>query len=65
MIMEECYVEIFQYADQDGNPLEKSKIEKRMGPLSKHRAERVRNGAEINLNHDMYAVRIVHKERKP
>jgi hypothetical protein len=35
-----------------------AEVIKRMGPMPERRAERVKRGAEINLNHDDYYVRI-------
>lgn len=37
-------------------------VEKRMGPMSEHQAERVESGASRNLNHDEYFVRVVSEE---
>jgi hypothetical protein len=37
------------------------KVIKEMGPLPKGRAERVEDGANINLNHAEYHTRIVEK----
>lgn len=34
-------------------------VVERMGPMSERTAERVENGALINLNHDEYFTRIV------
>lgn len=56
------YVEIFKHVDDDGKPLEKSEVVKRMGPMGVRQADKVRAGAEINLNYDQYAVRVVHEE---
>jgi hypothetical protein len=35
---------------------------KRMGPMSPRKADSVRRGAEINLNHERYRVRIKSEE---
>ncbi len=39
--------------------LEGAEVVKRMGPMSERRAEKVENGALINLNHDAYFTRTV------
>jgi hypothetical protein len=49
---ERFYVEIVK----DGPPEE---VVKRMGPMHERRADKVADGASINLNHDEYSVRIV------
>lgn len=49
--MEQFYVEIFR--DKD------SKVMSRMGPMSERRAEKVEDGAGINLNWEEYSTRIV------
>jgi hypothetical protein len=45
------YVEIVR---DDG-----SHVDRRLGPFPKHKAEKVENGAIINLDHDRYTTRIV------
>lgn len=45
------YVEIVE--DETG------KVERRMGPMSERRAERVADGASINLDHERFSVRTV------
>ena len=47
------YVEIVEIATD--------KVIKRMGPMSEKKAERIENGASINLNREEYFVRIVSK----
>lgn len=47
------YVEIVK---DDTNEVVKS-----MGPMSEHRAEKVADGALINLDHEHYSVRTVQK----
>lgn len=34
-------------------------VVKRMGPMNERKAEKVADGASINLNHDAYSIRIV------
>ena len=43
------YVEIVQYDDET--------IVRRMGPMSRHQADKVERGVEINLNHERFFVR--------
>ena len=45
------YVEIVEY--------EKGKVVKRMGPMFEYKADKVDDGANINLNHEKYYTRIV------
>lgn len=45
------YVEIYRFSD--------GHVESRMGPMSERSAQKVRSGANINLNHDEWGVRIV------
>ncbi len=47
----EYYVEIYRKSDGE--------IQERMGPMPERRAERVESGANINLNHENYATRMV------
>lgn len=49
-----CYVEIVKN-DEDGEQA----VVKRMGPMSEWKAEKVEDGANININHDEYYTRIV------
>ena len=51
------YVEIVKRGDPE-------EVVKRMGPMSFHQAARVDAGANINLNHEEYSVRMT-RERKP
>jgi hypothetical protein len=37
---------------------ESGNVETRMGPMDKRRAERVKQGADINLDHDNFVVKI-------
>lgn len=46
------YVEIVKY----GEPEE---VVKRMGPMAERQADKVDNGANMNLNHEEYYTRIV------
>lgn len=39
------------------------KVVKKMGPMEESKANKVAAGAEINLNHDEYFVRIVQAKR--
>ena len=39
--------------------IESGEVVNRMGPHDQRAAERIKRGAEINLNHDDYFVRIV------
>jgi hypothetical protein len=48
---EQVYVEIVEH--------EGDRVEKRMGPMSRYKAGKVERGAEINLDHEHYFVRIV------
>lgn len=43
---------------------EGEKVEQRLGPMAESAAERTKRGAEINLNHDDYFVRIVGGEKR-
>lgn len=52
-----CYVEIVKI-DEDGDKA----IVKRMGPMSEWKAEKVEDGANINLNHDEYYTRIIEEK---
>lgn len=54
--MAQVYVEIVK---DKGN-----EVVKRMGPMGEQRADRVADGASINLNWDEYSVRIVPKKKK-
>ena len=45
------YVEIVKH--------EKEEVVKRMGPMTEHKADKVDDGANINLNHEEYYTRIV------
>lgn len=38
------------------------RVERRMGPMSERQAERVERGAEINLNHERFYVRVIDAE---
>jgi hypothetical protein len=38
---------------------ETDKVVKRMGPMSERKAEKVERGAEINLDHEHFFVRVV------
>ncbi len=49
-IKDNHYVEIVE--------IKTKKVEKRMGPYSINKAEKVQRGAEINLNWDSYFTRI-------
>jgi hypothetical protein len=49
--MNDWYVEIVE--------TETGKVEKRMGPMSERKAEKVEDGANINLDHENYHTRIV------
>ncbi len=49
--MKSHYVEIVE--------IETGNVERRMGPMSASQADSVEAGAEINLNHDSYFVRVV------
>jgi hypothetical protein len=51
---EQFYVEIRPYTED-----EKDSGFTRMGPMSRHNAEKVDRGANINLNHSKYYTRIV------
>lgn len=46
----QSYVEIVRYEGEE--------IVKRMGPMSERKADKVMDGADINLNHEDYFVRI-------
>lgn len=48
---DEWYVEI---VEKEGD-----RVEKRMGPRSHREAEKIARGAEINLNHERFYVRVV------
>jgi len=48
------YVEIVKYDNEE--------IIKRIGPMSKKKAERVDNGVNINLNHKDYYTKIVEED---
>ena len=48
------YVEIVEDATEE--------VVKRMGPMTKHKAEKVEDGAGINLNWDRFSTRIVEEE---
>lgn len=47
------YVEIVNDQTQE--------VVKAMGPMSEHSADKVADGASINLNHDDYFVRVVQR----
>jgi hypothetical protein len=47
----EVYVEIVNY--------DTGEVVSRMGPMSEHKAGRVEDGANINLDHENYFTRIV------
>jgi hypothetical protein len=47
------FVEIVEIATE--------KVIKRMGPMDARKAQRVQAGADVNLNHEQYLVRIVNK----
>lgn len=47
----QVFVEIVRY--------EGGEVVKRMGPMSRHSAEKVDDGANINLNHEQFFTRIV------
>tara|TARA_R110000868_G_scaffold297468_4_gene557798 strand:+ start:2046 stop:2216 length:171 start_codon:yes stop_codon:yes gene_type:complete len=49
------YVEIVKF-DTD-------EVVKRMGPFSERRADRVQDGANINLDHDNYFTRVVMEDQ--
>jgi hypothetical protein len=51
--MDNTYVEIVEIVDGKDN------VVKRMGPMSKRKAEKVDGGANINLNHEKFFTRIV------
>ena len=53
--MNNVFVEIVKYGDKDAPEI----IVTRMGPMSESKADRVESGANINLNHEQYFVRIV------
>lgn len=50
---EQWFVEIVRYR----NPTDE--VVKRMGPMSRTKAEKVDDGANINLNHELFYTRIV------
>lgn len=52
--MNSWYVEIYNYHNGE--------VVETMGPMPESRAERVMNGALINLNHKEYSVRMVERE---
>lgn len=52
--MKDYYVEIYK--------LESGEVVRKMGPHSESRANRIADGASINLNHDTHAVRVVDEE---
>lgn len=49
--MKEVFVEIVE--------IDTDKVIKRMGPMSERKADRVEDGASMNLNHAKYFTRIV------
>ena len=51
---EQFFVEIVKHGGNGHDT-----VEKRMGPMSERRAERVDGGANINLNHEEFFTRIV------
>lgn len=53
--MSEHYTEIVRWAEDDHD----DEVIERMGPYPQRVAEKVARGAEINLNHDSYFVRVV------
>lgn len=53
--VDEWYVEIVERST-DFAP---ERIEKRMGPRSHREAEKIARGAEINLDHERFYVRVV------
>lgn len=55
--MKQVYVEIVEYVTD--------RVEKRMGPMSDRKAERVDNGANINLDHERFYTRIVEAPDAP
>lgn len=56
------FVEVVEMAEKDTAGPEK--VIKRMGPILRERdAERLKNGADINLNHERFFTRIVTGER--
>lgn len=48
------FVEIFEDETED--------VMSRMGPMTRHKAEKVEAGARINLNEDKFSIRIVSEE---
>lgn len=54
MSSQDFFVEIYE--------LETNKVANRMGPHSESRANRIADGASINLNHERFAVRVVDEE---
>jgi len=54
--MKMFHVEIVRFKDK--------KVVKRMGPLPERQAERVDDGANINLNHEEYYTRLVEAKKK-
>ena len=52
--MDNYYVEIVEY--------DTAKAVKSMGPFSEHRADKVDNGANINLNHNEFFTQIVQRD---
>lgn len=51
IVNDKVYVEIVEYNT--------GKVIKRMGPMTRHSAERVDDGVNINLNHEEFYTRIV------
>ena len=51
------YVEIVEDAT--------NKVVKRMGPHPLRKAEKIADGASINLNHELYSVRVVKLKKTP
>ncbi len=51
------YVEVVSYNDP-------TRVEKRLGPMSENKANRVDTGLNINLDHENYYTRIVNKPEK-
>lgn len=49
--MDDHWVEIVSYSDD--------KVVRRMGPMGRHKANKVDAGVNINLNHDDYYTRVV------
>lgn len=49
------YVEIVRWSEDE----QEDEVIKRMGPHDARKAERIAMGAEINLNHERFFVRVV------